>query len=358
MKASTVALSLVAFLSFTGAGALVPLLDAQKKASLGASAPATPPPEVAVPGVLLGAFRGLVVDYLWLRACRLEDDGKFYEAKDLAEWISNLEPRLEQVWSFQAHGLAWNLCAATDDRNERWHWIQEGITLLRDRGIPLNPHAPELYFTLSRIYSDKIGGPFDDHHLFLKKQLAIQLVRAFGPLANVKGPLGEESDPDLEGLVQAPGLDAEAQALLAQLEKAGLDLNAVDPTGARVGWDVALYRSPAACTIIKEAPREVMLRLRRHFRAEALAALKLDARKCLEIERRYGPLDWHGCDAISLYWAIEGVNAAETLGPGRAAKERRRSRPRSPSRARSRRTRASREGRSAARSRGTSSRRA
>ncbi len=67
-----------------------------------------------------------------------------------------------------------------------------------------------------------------------------------------------------------------------------------------------------------------MLRLRRHFRAAALAALHLDARKCLEIERHYGPLDWHGCDAISLYWAVEGVAAAETLGPARSGKERRR----------------------------------
>jgi hypothetical protein len=322
MKASHPGLLALVALSLVGGKVLVPSLEAQKQAALGPSAPSTPPPDVAVPGVLLGAFRGLVVDYLWLRACRLQEDGKFYEAKDLAEWISKLEPRLEQVWSFQAHELAWNLCAATDDRNERWRWIEEGITLLRDKGIPLNPHAPELYFTLSRIYSDKIGGPFDDHHLFFKKQLAIELVRAFGPL--VKDPLGRDPDPDLEGLAQAPELDAEATVLLAQLEKTGLDLNVTDPTGTRIGWDEALSKAPAARAILKEAPPEVEARLRRHFRAKALKALHLDARKCLEIERRYGPLDWHGCDAISLYWAVEGVNAAGTLGPGRAAREHRR----------------------------------
>jgi hypothetical protein len=308
MKTSRIFVVLVALVL---SGLLLPGIEAQKKASLGASAPATPPPDVAVPGVLLGAFRGLAVDYLWLRACRLQEDGKFYEAKDLAEWISKLEPRLEQVWSFQAHGLAWNLCAATDDPRERWRWIQEGIKLLRDQGIPLNPHAPELYFMLSRIYSDKIGGPFDDFHLYFKQQLAVELVRAFGPL-------GE--DPDLAGLASAPvALDPETSLLRCQLEQAGLDLDSTDG-----GWDEAVHRAPAARAIMRDSPAEVVLRLRRHVRARALAARRLDARECLEVEQRYGPVDWRGCDALSLYWALEGVRAAETLGPLRAAKERRR----------------------------------
>jgi hypothetical protein len=287
-------------------------IDEKKKAALGPSAPAAPPPEVAVPTVLLGAFRGLVVDYLWLRAMRLEDEGKFYEAKDLAEWISTLEPRLEQVWSFQAHGLAYNLSAACDDPKERWKWIKAGIELLRDKGIPLNPRAPELYFMLSRIYSDKIGGPFDDHHLFLKKFLAIELVRAFGPLG---------SDPDLEALARAPkDLDPPESALLAELRAAGLDLDATQ--GA---WDEALARAaPRVRELAKQRDPELVRRVRAHFRADWARKLGLDPAKCLELDRTYGPLEWRGCDALSLYWAVEGAKAAETLGPARARKEHRR----------------------------------
>lgn len=289
-------------------------IDSQKKAALGASAPATPPPEVAVPTVLLGAFRGLVVDYLWLRALRLEDEGKFYEAKDLAEWISTLEPHLEQVWSFQAHGLAYNLSAASDDPKERWKWIKAGIALLRDKGIPLNPRAPELYFMLSRIYSDKIGGPFDDYHLFLKKYLAVDLVRAFGPLG---------TDAELEALAAAPAeLDAPLTALLGELRAGGMDLDATDD-----GWDEALLGTPGAKRareVAKQADPDLLRRLRAHFRARCAKRLGLDPRKCLDLEKTYGPLEWRGCDALSLYWAVEGAKAADTLGPLRARKEHRR----------------------------------
>ncbi len=282
-------------------------LDEQHAAIVGTVAPTAPPPEVAVPSVLLGAFRGLVVDYLWLRACRLEEAGNFYEAKDLAEWISALEPRLEQVWSFQAHDLAYNLCAAADDAEGRWKWIQEGIALLRDKGLKTNPRSPELYFMLSRIYSDKIGGPFDDYHLVLKRMLAIQLVRAFGPL-------GE--DPDLHGLAQAGSeLDPEAALLLARLKEAGLDLTAT--TGA---IDEALRNSAAARALAKEASPEVLERVKCFFRARCARELGLDPASCLEIEERYGPLDWRGCDAVSLYWAVQGLHAAEKLGPARSVK--------------------------------------
>jgi hypothetical protein len=311
MKLRALALFVVAAICGAVNFGLATTIDSQKKAALGPAAPTAPPPEVAVPTVLLGAFRGLVVDYLWLRACRLEEEGKFYEAKDLAEWISTLEPRLEQVWSFQAHGLAYNLSAASDTADERYKWIEAGIELLRDKGIKLNPHAPELYFMLSRIYSDKIGGPFDDFHLQFKRALAVELVRAFGPL-------GE--DPDLEALASAPAeLDAPMSALLVALKQAGLDLDAVD--GA---WDQALSLAPKASELAKAANPETLRRLRGHFRAAWARRLGLDPRKCLELEQRYGPLEWRGCDALSLYWAVEGVHAAETLGPLKKAKQERR----------------------------------
>lgn len=287
-------------------------IDAQKKAALGDSGPAPPPPEVAVPTVLLGAFRGLVVDYLWLRAVRLEEEGKFYEAKDLAEWISSLEPRLEQVWSFQAHGLAYNLSAASDDPEERYKWINAGIELLRDRGIKLNPRAPELYFMLSRIYSDKIGGPFDDYQLFFKRYLALELVRGFGPLGQ---------DADLEALVAATDvLDAQAAALLAELKAAGLDLDAT-----KGAWDEALAKAPRRVReLVKQSDQDAVKRLRAHFRVKWVRQVGLDPKKCLDLEQRYGPLEWRGCDALSLYWAVEGVKAAEKLGPQRAKRESRR----------------------------------
>jgi tetratricopeptide (TPR) repeat protein len=256
MRARTVGLAVTALVSLGLAGTLAPSLREQRRAALGEGV-GPPPADVAIAATALGAFRGLVVDYLWLRAMRLEDEGKFFEALELARWICKLQPRLEQVWSFQAHGLAYNMSAAVDDGAQRWRWIEAGIELLRDRGIPQNPGSPELYFMLSRIYSDKIGGPFDDYQKQLKQSLALSLEPGFGPFGG---------DPDLEGI--AAGKYPE-----------------------RTAW---------------------------------LAEHKLDPRKILEVEKTYGPLEWHGCDAHSLYWAVEGERAARKLGPNRAKREERR----------------------------------
>ena len=62
------------------------------KSELGENAP----PSLAFATVAMGAFRGLVVDILWMRADRLKDEGHFFDAKQLAEWITILQPRIYQ----------------------------------------------------------------------------------------------------------------------------------------------------------------------------------------------------------------------------------------------------------------------
>ncbi|MHC4156689.1 MAG: hypothetical protein ACYST6_17470 [Planctomycetota bacterium] len=51
------------------------------------------PPSLAFATVAMGAFRGLVVDILWMRAERLKEEGQFFDARQLAEWITKLQPR-------------------------------------------------------------------------------------------------------------------------------------------------------------------------------------------------------------------------------------------------------------------------
>jgi len=55
------------------------------------------PPSLAFASVALGAFRGLLVDILWMRADKLKEDGQFFDAKQLAEWITVLQPRFAAV---------------------------------------------------------------------------------------------------------------------------------------------------------------------------------------------------------------------------------------------------------------------
>src|SRR5215471_13661152 len=56
------------------------------------------PPMLAFTTVALGGFRGLISNALWMRATDLQDDDKFFEMAQLADWITKLEPTYVQVW--------------------------------------------------------------------------------------------------------------------------------------------------------------------------------------------------------------------------------------------------------------------
>ena len=73
-------------------------------------------------------------------------DDKFFEAAQLADWITDLEPHFAQVWVFQAWNMAYNISVkfkenAPGDYSDRWRWVQRGIDLLRDEGLRYNPDA-------------------------------------------------------------------------------------------------------------------------------------------------------------------------------------------------------------------------
>jgi len=68
--------------------------------------PENMPPSLAFATIATGAFRGLVVDALWMRADKLKDEGQFFDARQLAEWITILQPRFASVWEFHAWNMA------------------------------------------------------------------------------------------------------------------------------------------------------------------------------------------------------------------------------------------------------------
>ncbi|MHC4759463.1 MAG: hypothetical protein ACYTE8_12475, partial [Planctomycetota bacterium] len=102
-----------------------------------------PPPSLAFATVALGAFRGLIVDVLWIRADRLQQEGQYFDAKQLSEWITTLQPRFAAVWEFRSWNMAYNISVAipASQPSERWRWVKNGYELLRDKGIPQNPKS-------------------------------------------------------------------------------------------------------------------------------------------------------------------------------------------------------------------------
>ena len=62
------------------------------------------PPIVAL-GTAIGALRGLIANYLWIKLQQQKDQGLFYEAMADADLITKLQPRFAEVWGFHGHKI-------------------------------------------------------------------------------------------------------------------------------------------------------------------------------------------------------------------------------------------------------------
>src|SRR5262245_9645369 len=107
------------------------------------------PPMLAFTTVALGGFRGLISNALWMRASDLQDEDKFFEMAQLADWITKLEPHYVQVWLVQAWNMAYNISVKFKDAPDRWRWVSRGIELLRDQGLRWNPNETLIYRELA-----------------------------------------------------------------------------------------------------------------------------------------------------------------------------------------------------------------
>lgn len=288
------------------------------------------PPRVAISMAALGPFRSLAVDYLWYRATTLQQEGQFFEAYQLSQWITSLQPRAPHVWGFHAWNMAYNISVATHTPRERWDWVNKGITLLRDHGIPLNPRAVRLYKELGWIYFHKISHYSDDMHLHYKRMLALEWQEILG--GTHVGTTTEEVVDSFRQIAEAPDhLDdllvehPEVAGLLAELDKLGYtpgeallrqagrvymytrsdDARLVaKSTGAEIDYDAAVYR------LLKDPRyRRQMADLLPYLRKRVLKdAYHMDPAFMLELMREYGPLDWRHPASHGAYWSQLGVH--------------------------------------------------
>ncbi|MBN1362617.1 MAG: hypothetical protein JW993_18615 [Sedimentisphaerales bacterium] len=291
------------------------------------------PPSLAFATVAMGAFRGLVVDILWMRADKLKEEGQFFDAEQLAEWITTLQPRFAAVWEFHAWNMAYNISVAipATQPDQRWRWVKNGYELLRDKGIPMNPKSIALYRELARIFQHKLGDVSDDVHKYYKLQLA----EAMGPLlVSQDNGLTWENSAYFDALVQTPqqwsqiAADANVAPLIEALRKA-------DETFTSDEAFVQAYLSlrqapgrfkPAALDVIdiyRGTP--ALKRLDLFAKAFQLRhTWKLEPARMRELNRTYGPidfadpnrhypLDWRHPDSHAIYWATKGLSVATDI---------------------------------------------
>jgi hypothetical protein len=295
-------------------------------------------PSLAFATVAMGAFRGLVVDILWMRAETLKEQGQFFDAQQLADGITRLQPRFAAVWDFQAWNMAYNISVAipASEPQERWRWVRAGYELLRDKGIPTNRHSILLYHRLGLIFQHKIGGVTDEANRYYKLQLAQAMQELLDGSQRPRDAFGGPGPADelyFEALANAP---TDWIQLTQDPNVAGLitSLKSADKTFAGKGKKLvdnylALRQNPGR---FKEAFRVID-----DFRGtKALEKLdifakawhlrnrwKLEPALMRRLNMTYGPadfsdpnkhypLDWRHPDTHAIYWAVKGLQMAGT----------------------------------------------
>ncbi len=336
--------ALVLVLSLGGAGWLMPAInasasDAQLKYTDEAAAGA---PAAVVVAQSIGVVRGMIANYLWIRADKLKEDGKFFEAYHLSRWITQLQPRYASVWQFQAWNMAYNISVATHTRTERWQWVRDGIQLLRNHGIRYNPSEMMLYRELAWFFLHKIEGFTDDANKFYKQQTADEWQGILG-----EPPYGHEerlawiqqvadaperwdrvvqmqpAAADLYADLQSAGFDldefllrtvetiramsassmAKRTGLLARLDEI-TDVNDLAPEARELYEPVLTLRPLLAETKYADAWPLVLAHARKRL---LLDHYNMDPAYMAKFTRDFGPLDWRSPASHSLYWAAVGV---------------------------------------------------
>jgi hypothetical protein len=159
------------------------------------------PPVLAFTTVALGGFRGLISNALWIRANELQENDKFFEMAQLADWITKLEPHFAQVWINQAWNMAYNISVKFKDFGDRWRWVKRGIELLRDEGLRYNPNEILMYRELGWFFQHKMGANLDDANMYYKVQWLKEMQRVFGTnVPNLEVLLHPATPQDLQRL--------------------------------------------------------------------------------------------------------------------------------------------------------------
>jgi len=291
------------------------------------------PPDIALLGKL-GTFRALAIDWASIRAERLKEEGKMYEAMQLHETVCALAPRFPRVWANAAWNMAYNISVTQYTPEARWKWVQNGIKIIRDKGIVYNPRSVTLFKELSWIYWHKIGDFLDDEHLNYKRAIAVEMETVLGqPPAFLTDQEYldwfrkiVEAPRDLKALIDS---DADIARFVTQLRTVSLA-----PDDSLLSFVARHFRAELRREdVLKDRPTNDPLTTGRlELLTDAANAAVLDRllaavrsatlreRHKLDLDwmydlmvNQYGPLDWRNAFAHALYWASWGDKMSEGI---------------------------------------------
>jgi hypothetical protein len=263
------------------------------------------PPIVAFVTIALGSFRGLFADILWLRSASLQEKGQYYEMVQLASWITKLQPRFTGATAYLAWNMAYNISVTCSSFEDRWRWVRKGIELIRDEALQYNPSDPVLYKELGWIYQHKIGNIMDDANLFYKNRMAVDIMNIVG-----------KTDIDWQALANAPKNEKEIEEL-ANLDKTFWKaLKTRDPdfrtkykNMSEIERDFKLFGGvPEKVKMALKGDQKRIKKLDNYFRSKWFKEkYKMDPAMIVDLNKKYGKLDWRLPEAHAIYWANMGI---------------------------------------------------
>jgi len=315
--------------------------------------------EKSVVEVLPGGLRAMAFTYVWQRSQEQHQAGRHYDARELADLACRLMPNFPGVWSFHAWNMAWNISVTTHTPEERWHWVSQGMELLRDEAIPRNRHSLLLYKEIGWIFFSKMGQSLDEMHPYYKQVWAAQMQRllgapgygstaeviaAFKPIAdapldksllrqgrNVPGTNMPEiiQADQLKVLLESDPAAAEYAKLLAD-QGVGIDqgfLAAYNRYSMDLSVDVVRTGPPPPSAKDKHvlaelinAPQHAAARgkILAFIRAQVLwNVYKMDPQWMYDLMAEFNaPLDWRMPEPHGFYWITYGAHIAEDLPVG------------------------------------------
>ncbi len=286
---------------------------------------------------LMAFGRAPLVDFLWMRASKLKDQGRYFDADQLSRLICSLQPRFAAVWAFQAWNMAYNISVTLNSPEERWRWVRNGFELLRDKGIVLNPHNAQLYRELAWIFFHKVGDYMDEMHFYYKLQLALMVEDVLGAPPNDFTRPGRARgdfyrDYDFQSLAEAPDdfsavvADSGTADLVQKLTETGFD---VKKSGVYLGLIAALDAGPVEIPDATEADQANRLHDLRELMSDSNTAaaraalehfwrkrtlmkrLRIDPARMVKLQEWFGvTLDLRLAETHALYWANMGLEKA------------------------------------------------
>jgi len=115
---------------------------------------------------LLGGFRGIVANYLWIQAEDHKKNHDWDRLKATVDLITKLQPHFLSIWTFQGWNLAYNVSVEWDAPEDKYEWIKQGIKFVQ-QGVEHNKRSPDLIWDAAWFYYHKFG--FADEAIILRR---------------------------------------------------------------------------------------------------------------------------------------------------------------------------------------------